>query len=256
LRKFILGLVSIICFQYSFSEKTNSGITYFPDETVDFSLKYGIFKVGEAHLDFSVDKKCSGAYIQADARSTGLLKLFKDIHFRYECCMDTITGLPISDSRILIEGDYVDINTVYYDHMSRKDSSLIYSKKTGTVAVPKNVYDILSGFYHYRANYLGDNLPLNHTVSTTTFFIDQIWDLTIRYCGKDIINTNYGLTECLKVKPVTIIGNFFQTTDAMTIWFTNNGKYIPVKFSIDLKLGALYGDITNYKNNNVIKKLN
>ena len=28
--------------------------------------------------------------------------------------MDTLTGLPVSDSRILIEGDYVDINTVYY----------------------------------------------------------------------------------------------------------------------------------------------
>jgi hypothetical protein len=63
-----------------------------------------------------------------DAKSSGLLKLFRDIHFRYECCMDTLTGLPITDSRILIEDDYVDINTVYYDHLSRKDSSLIYSK--------------------------------------------------------------------------------------------------------------------------------
>jgi hypothetical protein len=255
LRKLIAGLVLFICFQYSYSEKASSEITNFQGETVDYSLKYGIFKVGEAHLEFSFDQKCSGALIQASAKSSGLLELFKDIYFRYECCIDTLTGLPISDSRILIEGDYVDINTVYYDHVSRKDSSLIYSKKTDTLVVPKNIYDLLSGFYHYRKNYLGDNLPFNHTVTTTTFFIDEPWDLTIRYCGKDIINTNYGTIECLKVKPVTIIGHFFRTTDAMTIWFANRGEYIPVKFSIDLKLGTLYGNITDFKSHNVISKL-
>lgn len=255
MRKFIAGLVLFICFQYSFSEKPNSEITYFPDEKVDFTLKYGIFKVGEGHLEFGFDQKCSGGYIQAYAESTGLLKLIKNIHFRYESCMDTLTGLPVSDSRILIEGDYVDISTVYYDHMSREDSSLIYSAKTDTIVVPKNIYDVLSGFYHYRTHYLGHNLPLDHTVSTTTFFIDKIWDLTIRYCGKDNINTNYGPLECLKVKPVTIIGHFFRTTDAMTIWFTDNEKYIPVKFSIDLKLGTLYGTIISYKSHSVINKL-
>jgi hypothetical protein len=242
LRKFIAGFALFICIQYSFSERLNPEIDNFPNETIDFSLKYGIFKVGEAQLEVSFDQKCRGAYIHADAKSSGLLKLFKDIHFRYECCMDTITGLPVVDSRILIEGDYVDISTVYYDHVSRKDSSLIYSKKTGTVAVPKNIYDLLSGFYHYRATYLRDNLPLNHTASTTTFFIDKIWDLTIRYCGKETINTDNGPIECLKVKPVTIIGHFFRTNDAMTIWFSNNGKYTPVKFSIELKLGTLYGN--------------
>jgi hypothetical protein len=247
LRKLIVVLVSFIYFQYPSSEKSNSEIDYFPGESADFSLKYGIIKIGEAHLELSSDRKCAGAFIHADAKSSGLLKLIKDIHFRYESCMDTSTGLPISDSRILIEGDYVDINTVYYDHVSRKDSSLIYSKKTDTVVVPKNIYDLLSGFYHYRANYLRDNLPLNYTVNTTTFFIDNVWDLTIRYCGKDVIDTNYGPIECLKVKPVTIVGHFFRTSDAMTIWFSNNGKYIPVKFSIELKLGTLYGNITDYK---------
>ena len=248
MRIFLTGLVSFICFQHLFSQKTSLEIPNYPNEAVDFSLKYGIFKVGEAHLEFGFDKKCPGAYILAYAKSSGLLKLIKHIHFRYECCMDTTTGLPISDSRILIEGDYTDISTVYYDHISRKDSTIIYSKKTDTVVGPKNIYDLLSGFYHYRANYLGDNLPLNHTVSTTTFFIDEIWDLTVRYCEKETINTKYGTVECLKVKPVTIIGYFFRTSDAVSIWVTNNGKYIPVKFSIDLKLGTLHGNITDYNN--------
>jgi hypothetical protein len=253
--KFSFGLFLLLFIHYPFSEKPVSENTHFTDESVDFSLKYGIFKIGEAHIEFGHDPQSPGAYIHADAKSSGLMKLFKDIHFRYECCIDTLTGLPVSDKRILIEGDYVDESTVYYDHKSRKDSSLVYSKKTGTLAVPKNVYDLLSGFYHYRVSYLGDNLPLNHTVTTKTFFIDKAWDLIIRYCGKEIINTKYGHVECLKVKPVTIVGHFFQTSDAMTIWFANSGKYLPVKFSIDLKLGTLYGEITDYKSSNTINKL-
>jgi len=213
-------------------------------------LKYGILKIGEAEIEHSFDIKCHGKYIYADAKSTGLLKLFKDIHFRYESCMDTLTGLPITDSRILIEGSYADISTVYYDRESRKDSTVVYSRKTDTLVVPKNIYDLLSGFYLYRTNYLRDNLPLDHTVHTTTFFIDKVWDLTIRYCGNEVINTIYGPLECIKVKPVTIIGHFFRTSDAMTIWFANKGRYIPVKFTLDLKVGTLYGNITDYKCNN------
>jgi hypothetical protein len=247
MRILLAGLVTTICLPYLCSQKTSLKVPYYPNETADFSLYYGIFKIGEAHLEFGYDKKCPGAHIVAYAKSIGLFKIIKNIHFRYECCMDTATGLPISDSRILIEGDYVDINTVYYDRMSRKDSSLVYSKKTGTVVVPKNTYDLLSGFYHYRRNYLRDNLPLNHSVTITTFFIDEIWDLTIRYCGKETINTKYGPTECLLVKPVTIIGYFFRTSDAMSIWVTKDRQYIPVKFSIDLKIGTLYGNITDYK---------
>ena len=213
-------------------------------------MNYGILKIGEAHLTLGFNQKCpEGASIHAEAKSSGLLKLFRDVHFRYECCMDTLTGLPISDSRILIEDDYLDSSTVYYDHKTRKDSSLIYSKKTNTKAVPKNIYDLLSGFYHYRANHLGDDLPLNHTVSTITFFIDNVWDLKIRYCGKEIINTKYGPVECLKVKPATIIGKFFQTDEAVTIWFANNERYIPVKFAIEFKYGTLYGNVTDYKSN-------
>lgn len=247
MRLFLSGLFIFICFNYSFSQKTDFKVPYYPNEGVDYSLKYGIFKVGKAHVEFSLDEKCQGANIQAYAKSSGLLKLIKNIYFKYECCMDTETGLPISDSRILIEGDYVDSSTVFYNHLIWENSSLIYSKKTDTVVGPKNIYDLLSGFYHYRANYLEDSLTLNQTVTITTFFIDKIWDLTIRYCGKETINTKYGSTECLKVKPVTILGHFFQSSDAITIWFTNTEEYIPVKILINLKLGTLEGNITDYK---------
>jgi len=63
---------------------------------------------------------------------------------------------------------------------------------------------------------------------------------------KETIHTIFGPVECLKVKPVTVIGHFFQSSDAMTIWFTNSKDLIPVKFLLNFKLGTLKGNMTGY----------
>jgi len=246
----IAAIVLFLFFQYSSFHQSDSKNNYYKVEVIDYSLKYSFFKIGKAHVELNFNQKCPGALIQATAESTGLVKFLKDIYYKYECCMDTATGLPMQDSRILIEGEYIDTSTVYYDRTSRKDSTLIFSKKTGTVVGPKGIYDLLSGFYHYRSDYLKEPQQLNQKFSTTTFFINKIWDLRITYIGKETINTEVGPVECLKVKPVTIIGHFFRTSDAMTIWFTNDERHIPVKFSIDFKIGTFYGVLTDYYHEN------
>lgn len=247
MRSFLIGLILILFLQITYSQDQQNNIPFYPNETIDYNLKYGIFKVGVARLEFRYDDSCSDAFIYADAKSVGLIKYLKNIHFRYQCCMDTLTGLPITDSRILIEGDFEDINTVYYDHTSRSDSSLVYSVKTDTQAVPKNIYDILSGLYKYRANLPNDNLPQGHVATYKTFFIDEVFDLIVRYKGIETIKTCEGDIECIKIMPVTIIGHFFKTTDAMSIWLTNDSNYIPVKFTIDLRIGKLHGEFTSYR---------
>ena len=60
------------------------------------------------------------------------------------------------------------------------------------------------------------------------------------------IETIFGPKECIRIKPITIDGQFFSSTDAMVIWLTNDEKLIPVKFSVDLKIGALHGALTSY----------
>ena len=128
--------------------------------------------------------------------------------------------------RTIFENDYKDINTVYYDRTTRNDSSLVYSDKIYTNnVVPNDIYDLLTGFYHYRTNFIYDNLPDNYVVSITTFFIDDVWELVIRYEGKETVKTKYGNIECLMIKPVTIIGHFFSSTDAMCIWLRMVGTF-------------------------------
>lgn len=217
------------------------------NESIDYDLFYGPVKIGVAHLDFGYNPACPSVYITAEAYSTGLAKLFKNVFFSYECCMNAKTGLPIYDSRILTQGDYSEANTVYYNHSYRKDSTLVYSKLTDSVLVPKNIFDILTGFFHYRTNYFPADLSAPYNASIKTFFIEKVWDLNIRYYGTETIDTKYGHIECFKIKPKTVEGYFFGSSDAMTIWVTKKGRHVPLKFSIDLKIGTLYGEITDYQ---------
>lgn len=240
-------LISVFTVQSIYPQFSELSIPYYPHEVINYTLKFGVFKVGVAQTGFNFDNSCSAAFIFAEAKSTGLAKCFKNVFYRYESCMDTITGLPISDSRVLIESGYKDINTVYYNHTSRNDSSLVYSNKTDTVVVPKNINDLLSGFYQYRANLFKTGLSNQGVDSITTFFIDEVWELVIRRAGIETISTQYGDLECLKIMPVTIVGHFFNTSDAMTIWLTNDERLVPVKFTLQFRRGTLQGVMTSYQ---------
>lgn len=247
----LLVLISGKLFSQTYKNQINpaeflNSVPDYPNETMDYKLYYGFIKIGAAHLEFN-NKQCNNAYIVAEAKSTGLVKFVKDINYRYECCMDTITGLPFFDSRILIEGEYEDLNTVYYNHYSRRDSAIIYSAITDSVVVPKGIYDLLSGFYHYRTNYIPYRLNSTETASITTYFIDNVWNLSINYLGSERIQTIFGKKECYVIKPKTVVGHFFSKPDAMTIWLTKDQYKIPVRFCLEFKIGTLWGRLESYQ---------
>jgi len=62
-------------------------------ESMHYKLKYGILNIGVASISCFEDKQGCGSIIRAEAQSTGLLKVFKNLNYRFECCMDPATGL-------------------------------------------------------------------------------------------------------------------------------------------------------------------
>ncbi len=230
----------------AFPQDTNE-IPYYPGERMSYNLRMGLITLGEAEISFVSDSISCGSFIHASAKSVGIARFIKDIEYTFNACMDPNTGLPKTSTRIIREGEYTNNNIVYYYHNLRPDSSIVYSKKIDSLVVPKDIFDILTGFYHFRSNYLKPGTDNFGTVVIKTFFIDAIWDLTIRYAGKETIETKYGKKECLKIMPVTKVGAFFTSTDDMTIWVTNDKQMIPVKIYVDMKVGSLTADLVKYK---------
>jgi hypothetical protein len=212
-----------------------------------YQVNYGIFHIGEAEISFRDSTGCGDFVIKAEARSVGLITLVKRINYVYESCMNKRTGLPLRFKMDLTDNRNYYFNEMIFDRYSRKDSTIVHSHLSGPHVVSKNIHDILTGFYYFRQNNISEVVKDGKDVIIETYFSDEVWDLHIRYAGKESINTKFGSINCLKFKPVTIIGDFFRNDDDMTVWFTDDENHIPVRIKLNLTIGAIDGYLVDYQ---------
>lgn len=245
----IIAVFSILI--ASILETSSQGVSFevpdFSGETIHYRLKYGIFNIGYASITCQEDPSGTACNIKAEAQSAGWVKIFKDLDYRFECGMDLGSGLPISATRSLRDGRYSLYNEVLFDRNTRTDSTIVMSQMSGMHVVSKNIYDILTGFYHFRENFLKASATRREDVVIKTYFTDELWDLRIRYAGEEIIETSMGLRLCYKFNPVTVIGRYFQNDDDMVVWFTKDEIPFPVKIQLNLKIGSIYTELLEYQ---------
>ena len=216
---------------------TDSNIV--PNERFEYSLHYRIFRVGKAKINYTPADSSCGYKLYAEARTTGVAKLFRYINYSFDCCMDIDRRRPLSTNMYFEEKKYHIQNQVFFDHDSRPDSTIVHSQNSGQIVVKKGIYDVLSGFYHFREDLISENLEIEKYISLETYFWDEVYNLKIKYMGKEMIKSRFGLLECLKFYPRTDIGRFFKTNEDMSIWFTNDNDHIPVQVILNLRFGTI-----------------
>ena len=224
------------------ANSNNSNIV--PIERFEYSLHYGLFRVGKAKISYTPADSGCGYKLYAEARTTGVAKLFRHLNYSFDCCMDLENGWPLSTSMDFLEKNYRIQNKVFFDHESRSDSTIVHSQNSGQIVVKKGIYDVLSGFYYFRNNRISENMEIGKYISIETYYWDEVYDLKIKYMGTEIIKSKFGKIECLKVNPRTDIGRFFKTNNDMSIWFTNDKIHVPVKMIISLRYGTLKARLT------------
>ena len=185
-----------------------SGWNKIPDYTgehLEYAISYSFIRAGNATISFTQDSLSPDYHIYAFSKTIGLADVLYRIRDIYECYMNTQTGLPRLGIRNVREGSYRQYNEVQFDHVSRADSTIVTSQLTGVHVVPKNIFDILSGFYHFRKNYVPEQLNKKDTILIKTYFTDEIWDLKIRYIGRETVKTKIGKIAGLRVDRKSVV---------------------------------------------------
>lgn len=242
----IFSILIVSVFDGTAPDKS-SEVHEYVGETMQYNLKYGIFNIGVATISCFEDQTGCGYILKAEALSSGLLKIFKNLDYCFECCMDPATGLPNSAIMNLKDGNNKVYNKVLFDRYSRTDSAIIFSQTTGEHIAPKNIYDLLTGYYHFRKNFLAESINNGQPVVIQTFLADMFWDLRLTYTGGETIKTMYGQLSCLRFNSSTVAGRFFRHEDDMTVWFTKDEIPIPVKIRLNLKIGSIRGELDKYQ---------
>lgn len=219
------------------------------------------FKAGE-RIEYSVGYSVIGVYLSAGSASFTTIKtdtanvfhfvgegatnkrydwIFK-VRDRYESYYDAKKMLPLKSVRNVSEGKYKRYEETVFDHKGN-----IAITKKGNFKVPADIQDVISIVYKSRninfANYKpGDKITFN------MFFGTEIYNMYIKYVGRETVKTKYGNIKAIKLMPLLLKGNVFKGGEDMAVWITDDNNHIPIKIESKLSVGSIKVHLSNYQN--------
>lgn len=177
-----------------------------------------------------------------DGKTLKSYEWFYKVNDLYESWIDQETLLPKKFSRKVNEGNISFSSVAKFDQEEMK----IYSDNK-VYNSPKCVQDVLSSIYYarnidYNKYSPGAKIPFN------MFLDDKVYNLYIKYLGKEIITTRYGTFKTIKIKPLLIEGTIFKDGDKMTVWVSDDANHIPVRIESPIIIGSIKVDMLSYRN--------
>ena len=80
-------------------------------------------------------------------------------------------------------------------------------------------------------------------------FLDtQVYDMYMRFVGRETIKTKFGKFKTLKIMPLLLKGSIFEGGEKMTVWVTDDDNHIPVRIESPLVVGKIKVDMMSYEN--------
>ena len=165
--------------------------------------------------------------------------IFK-VRDRYESYIDTGNLQPQRFIRNIDEGGFRQNEDVIFNNANNTATSL-----KNTVPVPNCVQDVLSSIYYAR-NINFNNRKVNEQIPFTMFLDNTVYNLYIKYLGKEQIKTRYGTFNAIKFKPLLVKGTIFEGGEKMTVWVTDDPNHIPIRIESPITVGSVKVDMMGY----------
>ncbi|HEY4876671.1 MAG TPA: DUF3108 domain-containing protein, partial [Puia sp.] len=109
------------------------------------------------------------------------------------------------------------------------------------------VQDVISSMYYTR-NVDFSHLKPGDKIPFSMFLDNQVYNLYIRYLGKETVKTKYGKFRAIKFKPLLIKGTIFEGGEKMTVWVSDDENHIPIRVESPIAVGSVVVDMINFQN--------
>lgn len=214
-------------------------------ETLTYRLHYGFVDAGRAVLEVkNEDKKFlnrSSFHVVGLGTSTGAFDWFFKVRDRYESFIDREALVPYVFLRNVDEGGYKIKQTYVYNH--HKKEVITEGKK---YKVPHGVQDMISAFYYAR-NLDFSEAKEGQIYSIPSFVDEEIWNLKIKFVGRENLKTDLGTFKCLKFRPIIQKGRVFKKEEDLNVWISDDGNHIPIRAQAEILVGSIKMDLLEYK---------
>jgi hypothetical protein len=167
--------------------------------------------------------------------------IFK-VRDRYESYIDTATLQPYKFIRNVDEGGYKKYENITFNRNSNTALST-----EGVYKVPHCIQDVVSSMYYSRNidfnKYKpGDKIPFS------IFLDNEVYNMYIRYQGKETVKTRYGKFRAIVFKPLLVKGTLFEGGEKMTVYVSDDANKVPLRIESPLLVGSVKVDLMSYQN--------
>jgi hypothetical protein len=217
-------------------------------EKINFTIYYSVIglyvNAGNASFTTTVENYNNKPvyHVIGDGTSNSNYDWIFKVRDRYETYFDTATLQPYKFLRDVNEGGFKIYENVTFN---QKANTAVTDK--GVFRVPNCIQDVLSAIYYAR-NMNFDSYNVDDKIPFNMFLDNEVYNLYIKYLGKEKIKTKYGKFNAIKFKPLLIKGTIFEGGENMTVWVSDDANHIPLRIESPIVVGTVKIDMMGYEN--------
>jgi hypothetical protein len=133
-----------------------------------------------------------------------------------------------------------------YENVSFNRTTKTAVSNAGVYKVPPCIQDVVSSMYYAR-NIDFTKYKAGDKISFSMFLDGEVYNMYLRYVGKENIKTKYGKFNAIRIKPLLLKG-VFEGGEKMDVWVSDDGNRIPLRVESPLSVGSVKVDMMGYRN--------
>ncbi len=224
--------------------KNQSKQAFTNGEKLKFRIGLGFIDAGYAEFEV-VPYKYNSAYYHVIGKgySSKTVDWFFKIRDQYETIIDSSTLCPIQFIRSVEEGNAAFKQHYIFDHKKQK----VFDGKD-TISTCEKIQDMMS-CYFYARNLELEKLKKGEILTFPTFVDSEIFNLKIKFLGKENIKIDAGNFKALKFCPVVQKGRVFENEESLTVWISDDYNKIPLLVKAKILVGSIKMELTEVNGN-------
>lgn len=231
------GLIALSSASSSVTYPYVRNTTFKTGEKLTYRVTYGLVDAGEATIEVkSTSRKGQGRELQhvvATGKTLGSFNSFYKVHDVYESYIDKKSMMPWYFVRNVDEGGF----TINQKYTFKQNEKKVHNGDKD-FEVNLGIQDMISSFYKARTlNMKG--MTSGKVFSFKCFMDDEVYNLKIKYKGKEKIKIRKGEFQCYKFVPVVQTGRYFKSEEDVQFWVTADQNRIPVLVKAKIPVGTV-----------------
>jgi hypothetical protein len=218
---------------------------YQANEELNYRVHYGALNAAVVQMSVSkpmVVHEREAYNLKIEGQTLSSFSWMYKVRDKFESWVDAKSHTPLRYSKTVREDAYFHQDVAIYNH---KEKWL--KNKEGKIKITDHTMDVAAAIYYMRT-FEYKNKPEGYKFPMDIYIDNKLYNLSVTYAGKDVIDSDLGKVSCIKLKPQLVVERVFKDENAMTVWVSDDENHIPVRIQTDIYVGSLKVDLTSYKN--------